>query len=175
MAAVTDWPTPEGKVVIHKTQRVTATKPAKDRLVLDFTYTLEAPSGPVKLEGDAQHAGFHFRAAEEVNKTQKETRYTRPEGAVDKKSDVWENCQWVVCNFLIGEKRYAVAHFNDPKNATPLQYSTLAYGRLGAFSKTEVVPEKPLTLRYRIIVTDGAKDAEVAEWQKEYDAFTAAK
>jgi hypothetical protein len=135
----------------------------------------------VKLEGDPQHAGFHFRAAQEVEKTAKETRYTLPADAkprVDAKGkpqDVVDNANWVVCSFLIGEKRYAVAHFNDPKNPAPIQYSTRAYGRFGAFFKTEVKPESPLTLRYRLVVTDGATDKPAAEWQKQWDAFSAGK
>lgn len=149
---------------------------------MDFLFKLEAPNGPVKLDGDVQHAGFHFRAAEEVQKTAKDTKYTLPEGAKplmgknDKPvADVYENTNWVVCSFLIGEKRYAVGHFNDPKNPTPLQYSTRAYGRFGAFSKAEVKPDAPLNLRYRLVVTDGARERSVADWQKDWESFAAAK
>jgi hypothetical protein len=145
--------------------------------VLDVSFTLEAPSGPVKLEGDVQHAGFHFRAAQEVHTRQKETAYILPEGAVKKGGDTYEGCEWVVCQFSIGDKRYAVAHFNDPKNPKPLQYSTRAYGRFGAFSKAEIAGGKPLALRYRIIVTDTAKVpvGTAADWQKQWDAFAAGK
>lgn len=182
LSSVTEWPTPEGRVVISETQTVTATKLPDGALQLDFLFKLEAPNGPVKLDGDVQHAGFHFRAAEEVQKTAKETKYTLPEGAKplmgknDKPvADVYENTNWVVCSFLIGEKRYAVGHFNDPKNPTPLQYSTRAYGRFGAFSKAEVKPDAPLNLRYRLVVTDGAKERSAADWQKDWEAFAAAK
>lgn len=173
MVSVTEWPTPEGKVVVKETQTITATKPAEGKLVLDVSFKLEAPNGPVTLNGDVQHAGFHFRAAEEVNKRQKETVYIMPEGATKKGGDVFENCNWVVCQFNLGEKRYAVAHFNDPANATPLQYSTRAYGRFGAFSKTEITTDKPLTLRYQVIVTDVAKvpPGDASAWQKQWDAF----
>jgi hypothetical protein len=175
LSSITDWPTPEGKVVIHETQKITATKPSPGVLQLDFDFTLEAPSGPVKLEGDVQHAGFHFRADNDV--VDKTTAYLTPEGAVNKKNDTWENCNWVVCQFTTHGHRYAVAHFSDPKNATPLQYSTRPYARFGAFSKTEVKPEAPLKLRYRIIVTDAAKGTvpPAGEWQKQWDAFAAGK
>ena len=171
LSSTTDWPTPEGKIVIHETQKIKATKPAPGVLVLDFDFTLEAPSGPVKLEGDVQHAGFHFRADNDV--VEKETAYIMPEGAVKKGGDVWEKTNWVVCQFTTSGHRYAVAHFNDPKNATPLQYSTRAYARFGAYSKTEVKPDAPLKLRYRIIVTDAEKGAvpAAAEWQKQWDEF----
>ena len=182
LVSVTEWPTPEGKVVISETQTVRSTKLADGSVQLDFGFRLEAPNGPVKLEGDVQHAGFHFRAAEEVQKTAKETKYTIPEGATqvtnDKgkvTADVYENTNWVVCSFVIGDKRYAVAHFNDPKNPMPLQYSTRSYGRFGAFSKAEVKPDAPLNLRYRITITDGAKSKAAADWQKEWDAFAAGR
>lgn len=180
LVTVTDWPTREGRVVIHETQTVTATKLADGALQLDFNFKLEAPNGPVKLDGDVQHAGFHFRAAEEVQKTAKETKYTLPEGvksllnAKRAPTDVHENANWVVCSFLIGDKRYAVGLFNDPKNPAPLQYSTRAYGRFGAFSKAEVKPEAPLNLRYRIVITDGAAELPTSEWQKRWDGFVAA-
>ena len=178
LATVTEWPTPEGKVVISETQTVKATKLGDGALQLDFAFALEAPNGPVKLDGDVQHAGFHFRAAEAVQATAKETKYILPEGArlVGKQgSDTYENTNWVVCSFLIGDKRYDVAHFNDPKNPTPLQYSTRNYGRFGAFSKAEVKPGAPLSLRYRLIVTDSAKPKSAAEWQTQWDAFAAGK
>src|SRR5688572_13857807 len=133
MVSVTDWPAPDGRLVIRETQSITSTKPADGKLQLDVTFKLEAPSGPVKLEGDVQHAGFHFRAAQEVHTRQKETAYIMPEGAKKAKGDVFENCNWVVCQFNIGNTRYAVSHFNDPQNAKPVQYSTRAYGRFGAF------------------------------------------
>jgi hypothetical protein len=173
MVSVAEWPAPDGTVVVRETQTITATKPAEGRLQLDVGFKLEAPNGPVKLEGDVQHAGFHFRAAQEVYDRQKQSAYLLPQGAVLKKGDVYEQCNWVVCQFNIGETRYAVAHFNDPKNATPVQYSTRAYGRFGAFSKTEIGAGQTLNLRYRVIVTDTAKVpvGTVADWQKQFDAF----
>jgi hypothetical protein len=176
MVSVTDWPAPDGKLVVRETQTITATKPAEGKLQLDVRFKLEAPSGPVKLEGDVQHAGFHFRAAQEVHKRQKETAYFMPEGAVKVKGDAFEQCNWVVCQFNIGDKRYAVAHFNDPKNATPVQYSTRAYGRFGAYSKTQIPADQTLNLRYRVIVTDTAKvpAGTAADWAKQFDAFVAA-
>jgi hypothetical protein len=177
MVSLTEWPAPDEKIVVRETQTLTASKPADGRLQLDATFKLEAPSGPVRLEGDVQHAGFHFRAVQEVFKRQKETVYILPEGAVKAKGDVYEQCNWVVCQFNIGEKRYAVAHFNHPDNAKPVQYSTRAYGRFGAYSKTAIAADRPLTLRYRVIVTDTAKvpAGTAADWQKQFDAFASGK
>src|SRR5678815_3798886 len=92
MVTVTDWPAPDEKIVVRETQTITATKPSEGKLQLDVSFKLEAPSGPVKLEGDVQHAGFHFRAAQEVFKRQKESAYILPEGAVKKGGDLYEQC-----------------------------------------------------------------------------------
>ncbi len=184
MVSVAEWPAPDEKIVVRETQTITATKPSEGKLQLDVTFKLEAPSGPVKLEGDVQHAGFHFRAAQEVHKRQKETVYIMPEGAVPavgangkKIGDTFEKCNWVVCQFNIGDKRYAVAHFNAPENAQPVQYSTRAYGRVGAYSKTAIPADPPRTQRYRVIVTDTATNppGTAADWQAQFDAFAKAK
>ena len=49
--------------------------------LFEFASNLDALKPPVHLDGDPQHAGFHFRANNEVmTKTQKETYYLRPDG-----------------------------------------------------------------------------------------------
>jgi hypothetical protein len=149
MVSVTDWPTPEGKTVISEKQTVTSRLLAPGTLQLDFAFELKAPNGPVKLNGDPQHAGFHFRAGEEVERHEKDTRYILPEGAQDKKNDVWANCPWVVCDFTVEGKRYSVMHMSTTGNPTPPVYSTRAYGRFGNFFTTEVKTDAPLKVTFR--------------------------
>jgi len=173
LVSLTDWPTAEGKIVISEKQTVTVHQLAPGKRQLDFTFVLQAPNGPVKLNGDPQHAGFHFRAAEEVGNHEKDTRYIRPTGAVDKKGDVWAECPWVVCDFTVLEKRYSVMHMNAPSNPKPAAFSTRAYGRFGAFFTTEVTPEKPLTLRFRLLVEDEATAAK-EDWPARYADWTMA-
>lgn len=172
MVSLTDWPTPEGQVVISEKQTVTARQLAPGLRQFDFTFVLKAPNGAVRLNGDPQHAGFHFRAAEEVEKHEKDTRYLRPPGASGGKNDVWENCPWVVCDFTVEGRRYSVMHMNAPGNPTPAVFSTRAYGRFGAFFTTEVTPERPLTLRFRLLVADEATAAR-EDWAARYAAWTA--
>lgn len=160
MVSVTEWPTPEGVVVIRETQRITVTPLAEGRRQLDFHFTLEAPTGPVKLDGDPQHAGFHFRAAQEVE-DRTDAKYLRPAGAVAQANDVWGECPWVVCSFSVAGKPYAIAHLNHPANPQPTVYSTRNYGRFGAFCVTNVENGKPLELRYRVLIQDGAKFGEL--------------
>jgi hypothetical protein len=174
MVAVIDWPTPEGKTVINEKQIITSRMLAPGKLQLDFAFELTAPSGPVQLNGDPQHAGFHYRAAEEVETHEKDTRYIRPQGAQDKKGDVWADCPWVVCDFTVEGKRYSVMHMSAPENPTPSVYSTRAYGRFGNFFATGVKPGAPLKLKFRLLVEEAGTAAK-EDWAARYSEWTAAR
>jgi hypothetical protein len=172
MVSVTGWPTPEGKTVISEKQTVTSRMLEPGKLQLDFAFELTAPNGPVQLNGDPQHAGFHYRAAEEVERHEKDTRYLRPQGAQDKKGDVWAECPWVVCDFTVEGKRYSVMHMSAVGNPTPSLYSTRAYGRFGNFFTAEVKPGSPLKLNFRLLVEDEAAAAK-EDWAARYSEWTA--
>lgn len=50
--------------------------------LVEFASVLRTTDGPILLDGDPQHAGFHFRADNEVaEKTSKQTIFIRPDGA----------------------------------------------------------------------------------------------
>jgi hypothetical protein len=169
LANITEWPTADGVVVIREKQKVMVKRVSEKRLEMDFAFELSAPSGEVFLGGDAQHAGFHFRAAESVEKTL--ATYVRPEGAVDKKNDIWD-CPWVAATFEVADAKYQVAHMSHPSNPATV-YSTRNYGRFGAFSTAKVTKESPLNLRYRVILIDGAEPKDTAAWTAEYKAWAA--
>jgi len=172
LVSITDWPTAEGKTVISEKQIVTAKQIAPGKLQLDFAFELSAPSGPVQLKGDPQHAGFHFRAAEEVENHEKDTKYIRATGAKSAKNDVWEDCPWVVCEFAVEGRRYSVMHMGSPANPMPAVFSTRAYGRFGNFFTTDVKPDAPLKLKFRLLVEDEAT-ASKEDWQARYAEWTA--
>jgi len=49
--------------------------------LIEFASRVTTTGGDVKLDGDPQHSGFHFRATNEVaDKTKGETYYLRPDG-----------------------------------------------------------------------------------------------
>ena len=49
--------------------------------LIDWSTVLSTKLDKVRLDGDPQHAGFHFRAEQEVAKNGKEnTYYLRPDG-----------------------------------------------------------------------------------------------
>ena len=95
--------------------------------MIDWSTVLSTTLDKVRLEGDPQHAGFHFRAAQEVAKNGKEnTYYLRPDGK-GKIGDTrnWDpkgkdprtlNLPWNACSFLIGGKRYTVLRIDHPDN-----------------------------------------------------------
>ena len=74
---------------------------------------------PVQLDGDPQHAGFHFRADQEVAATTKaETYYLRPDGkGRPGETRNWDpktkqgpvNLPWDAMSFVVGGKRYTAA------------------------------------------------------------------
>jgi hypothetical protein len=120
----------------------------------------------VRLDGDPQHAGFHFRANMEVSKNGKEnTYYLRPDG----KGKVGEtrnwdakgkeaktvNLPWNACSFVVGGKRYTVLRINHPANPGETRGSERDYGRFGDYFEYDLTPDKPLKLKYRVWVQEG--------------------
>jgi len=122
------------------------------------------PGGKIKLDGDPQHAGFQFRAAQEVQTTAKETYYVRPDGPGkpgEAKQD--GDFPWKGMSFVIDKQRYTAGYLDKPTNPKPAHYSERDYGRFGSYFVHEVTPEKPLELNYRIWLQKGEmKPAELA-------------
>ncbi|MDQ3625390.1 MAG: PmoA family protein [Verrucomicrobiota bacterium] len=172
MHSVTRWPDPSGKVAVEEHQVVDTKVTAEGLVQLDFAFALQAPNGPVTLNGDPQHAGFHFRAASEVEQKNSAT-YVRPSEATTQGKDVWTNCPWVVCQFPIQGNRYEVALMNHPANPRPASFSTRQYGRFGAFFTSDVSQEKPLALRFRVLISESTKTRASAapDWAKAYETF----
>ena len=144
---------------------------------VEFASRLKSTGGTVKLDGDPQHAGFHFRAAQEVaDKTKAETTYTRPDGAdepgktrnwPDKKDHV--NLPWDAMSFVLGGQRYTVAYLDHPNNPKEARFSERDYGRFGSYFVTDVTEVKPLTVRYRLWLQAGTLSvAEAAALDNEF-------
>jgi hypothetical protein len=135
-------------------------------ILLDFASSLEAKIGPVKLDGDPQHAGFHFRADNEVSaKTSKQTVYTRPDGS-DKAGATrnWPgnkehvNLAWNSMSFVLDDKRYTAVYLDRPENPKEARFSERDYGRFGSYFAATVEAGKPLLVRYRLWIQEGQPD-----------------
>ncbi|MCE9546287.1 MAG: PmoA family protein, partial [Planctomycetia bacterium] len=138
--------------------------------MIDFVSRLVPTKGTVKLDGDPQHAGLHFRASSEVSSTTKaQTYYLRPDGKdAPGKTRNWDqnhpktaeslksiDLPWDAMSFVVGGKRYTTLYLDDPDNPKPARHSERDYGRFGSYFVSEATPEKPLTVRYRLWVQDG--------------------
>jgi hypothetical protein len=160
-ASVVNWADKSGQPVARDTRAVTAWQVADSLRIFDWVITLEAlKDDGLKLDGDPQHAGFHFRAAQEVAEGASGTSggsatYVRPASARFTRNDEWLETPWVACSFVVKGNPYTVLHMDHPDNPRPVTYSTRAYGRFGAFFKGAVEKGKPMVLKYRIAVVAG--------------------
>ncbi|MFM8275167.1 MAG: DUF6807 family protein [Gemmata sp.] len=133
--------------------------------LIDWSTVVTTGLDKVRLDGDPQHAGFHFRANMEVSKTNKETYYVRPDGrGKPGETRNWDakgkdpktvNLPWDACSFVVGGKRYTVLRISHPDNPKEARGSERDYGRFGDYFEYDLTPEKPLKLRYRVWVQPG--------------------
>lgn len=138
--------------------------------LVEFQSVVRTTGGSVLLDGDPQHAGFHFRASNEVSeKTSKETIYIRPDGEdkpgasrnwPDLKSHV--NLPWNAMSFVVNDKRYTALYLDNPSNPKEARFSERPYGRFGSYFVTEITKDKPLKLKYQLWLQDGKIDIETA-------------
>lgn len=157
-----DWHGEKGEVFARE-KRELATYAVPDGTLIDFTSRLEPIIAPVKLDGDPQHAGFHFRADNEVAETTKsQTIYVRPDGKgkpgetrnwPDQREHV--NLPWNAMSFVLGDQRYTACLLDQPTNPKEARFSERDYGRFGSYFEYEVTKERPLVVRYRVWLQRG--------------------
>ena len=160
---------------MHKLKRGDIVKLTTGELV-EFQSVVRTTGGPVLLDGDPQHAGFHFRASNEVSeKTSKETIYLRPDGEdkpgasrnwPDLKTHI--NLPWNAMSFVLKDKRYTALYLDNPANPKEARFSERPYGRFGSYFVTEITKEKPLKLKYQIWLQDGKIDIESAKLKSQF-------
>jgi hypothetical protein len=183
MIATTDWVAADNQPKFRDTRETTVWRVGDNELVLDYDITLETITGKAEqVGGDAHHAGFHFRASNDlVDQTDKRHRqgaanYVFPAGAKLVKDDVWSGAPWANATFDLFGRRYSITHMDGPNNPDPTTYSTRPYGRFGAFFSGEVTPQKPLKVSYRLVIRDitggATTQPEAGEVDAEYQSFT---
>jgi hypothetical protein len=85
--SLTHWNDEKGAAMIEETRTMTVRRaPSPGRLIIDFMSTLKAPNGNVALDGDPEHAGIHYRPADEV--VRQETVYVFPKENADPRKDL---------------------------------------------------------------------------------------
>jgi hypothetical protein len=153
----------EKKEVFAKEEREMTVYNLPGGTMVDFASRLKTTGGKVKLDGDPQHAGFQFRAANEVSeKSAKQTYYLRPDG----KGGLGEtrnwpgskghvNLPWDALSFVLGDQRYTVCYINSPSNPREARFSERDYGRFGSYVEYDLTEDHPLVLNYRIWLQAG--------------------
>ena len=141
--------------------------------LIEFASRLRSTAGRVRIDGDPQHAGFQFRAHDDVDKlTTNQTIFVRPDGT-GKPAETrnWDpqtrqgpvNMPWNAMSFVLGDKRYTVAYLDHPANPKEARFSEREYGRFGSYFEYTIEKNKPLTVNYRLWLQEGLmKPQEVA-------------
>jgi hypothetical protein len=138
--------------------------------LIEFASRLRSLSGRVRIDGDPQHAGFQFRAHNDVDAfTTNETIYVRPDG-IGKRGETrnWDaqtrkgpiNLPWNAMSFVLGGKRYTVAYLDHPGNPKEARFSEREYGRFGSYFEYTIEKDKPLTVNYRLWLQEGLMQPE---------------
>ncbi len=164
------WHGQDGMTFANEERELTAYATQGGTLI-DFASILRTDKKSVKLDGDPQHAGFHFRANMAVAKTTaKQTYYVRPDGKgkpgetrnwdAKGKNPVAINLPWDAVCFVLEGKRYTVLRINNPANPGEARGSERDYGRFGDYFEYELTPEKPLKVKYRVWVQEGEMTVE---------------
>jgi len=165
---VIEWIGSDGRPLLEETRDLAAV-PVRHGTVIEFASRLEADAF-VKLDGDPQHAGVHFRAANEVAETtKKETYYLRPDGRGTPgefrnwpQDRSYVDAAWHAASFVVGGQRFTVLRVNRPGNPGEARLSERDYARFGSYFEHELAPEAPLLVGYRFWVQPGDMTVEEA-------------
>ncbi len=157
--------------VFAREEREMTTYVLPNGTLIEFASRLKSTVGPVKLDGDPQHAGFQFRAAQEVaDSTNKQTYYIRPGGkGAPGETLNWPeakemiNLPWHAMSCVIGGDRYTIAMLDRPQNPKESRFSERDYGRFGSYFEYDLDVGNPLDLNYRVWVQAGEMTAEEIE------------
>jgi len=171
------WHGPKDEIFATEERQMTVYKVPGGNLI-EFATRLTPKVDKVRLDGDPQHAGFQFRASNDVAKqTAKQTYYLRPDGKGnpgetrnwDAKAKKGTNLPWDVLSYVLDGKRYSVEYIDHPNNPGEKRYSERDYGRFGCYFEYDLTPDHPLLLNHRIWVQEGEMTAAQAETLR--DAF----
>ena len=180
--SVIDWIGDDGQVFATEARTMRFSLTGTD-IVVNFESTLTASVPSLRLDGDPQHAGFHFRAHNDVNElSQNATYYIRPGSGIGQPgiainwsaktdNDQTRDLPWKGMCFSLQNNNYTVAYLDHPGNPKPARASERQYGRFGTYFATDVIPEKPLSIRYSLVIRQG--EMTVEEIEKLSKDFTA--
>lgn len=167
-----DWNRKVGETFAKEERTLTVWRSNADGFFVDFSTCLKPTDWDLRLDGDPQHSGFHFRADQEVaEKTSKETVYTRPWGtSLPGETVNWKgvpeqtvNQPWKACTFTLDGKRYSVVYLTVPTNPGETRWSERNYGRFGHYFEYDLKKGSELRLNYRLWIQLGPVTQEFCE------------
>jgi len=137
--------------------------------VIDFQSELKAVNGDIELGGDAQHAGMHYTAAQDVAENKSAT-YIFHADHINAKED--PDLPWVTMTYKMDDgKHYSVQHMNHPENPKDTYYSAYRdYGRFGAFFEKAINNGNSLSVKYRLRITSGEVPS-IEEMAAQYEMY----
>lgn len=125
---------------------------------IQFSSRLKSNAGTVSLKGDPQHAGFQFRASQEVaDVTKDQTYYIRPDGKAkpgefrnwpDQKDHV--DLPYHAMSFVLDDRRLTCLRLDRKANPHPARFSERNYGRFGSYFEYQLEEDKPLEVKYQL-------------------------
>ena len=149
--ALVHWNDTAKEAFIVEERTFTVRRAAAGTLI-DFSAKLTAPRGDVKLDGDPEHAGCHFRPAGELDT--RKTLYHFPAETPNAHKDT--DYPWVGETFTLGAAAYSVVEMSHPKNPAGTRWSAYRdYGRFGAFPVAEIKQGGSVTFNYRFLIANG--------------------
>ena len=144
----------------------------KGGTLVEFASRLKTTGGKVHVDGDPQHAGFQFRAHNDVaEKTAKQTYYLRPDGKGELGATRnWDpktkqgpvDLPWYAVSYVLNDKRYTTCYLNHPSNPKETRFSERDYGRFGGYFAQDITEDQPLVVNYRLWLQTGEMTAEQA-------------
>lgn len=165
-----DWIGEDGNPIAHEKRKITAFALAKATLI-EFESRLSSSGHDIVLDGDPQHAGVQFRAAQQVaNNTKSQTYYIRPDGRGEpgdyrnwssdpddtETNRSHRNLPWNAMSFVMDDVRYTCCYIVHPDNPRPSMFSERDYGRFGSFFRCSLKSNEELIVRYRFWIQQGA-------------------
>jgi hypothetical protein len=157
----------EKPLLVERRTTTFRTPPEPAYVLIDFASTLQAVAGDLTLDGDPEHAGVQYRPANEL--VTQRTRYFFPVKGADPKRDV--DYPWVGQTYVLNGKTYSVLFMNHPDNPKQTRFSAYRdYGRFGAFPKILIKNNETATVKYRLLIAEGAMP-ELTLVQQLYNAY----
>ncbi len=159
----------EQDLLISERRTIRLSRADAATLQIDFSSSLLA-ARDLKLGGDLQHAGVHFRAENEVANRAKETRYLwSPDLPEERRGMVSSDWQWATLTFPIGERWFQCTEMTAPANEFT-ELSWRDYGRFGFFDEKTLKKGERLELNFRFLVSE-IQPLESADHQTHFDAM----